>query len=100
MDIQVLCIGTWLEVAEKNKIFEKQDMASVISENEMKYVYTQLKQLAETHIDPRSRNICKVLANRMAQKLTNKLLCNGASFYSYVSAMGMCKKRTVFYRLK
>lgn len=72
MDIQVLCIGTWLEVAEKNKIFEKQDMASIISENEMKYVYSQLKQLAETHIDSRSRNICKVLANRIAQKLTNK----------------------------
>ena len=72
MDIQVLGIGTWLKTAEKNKIFESQDIASILLANEMQYVYSQLQQLAKTHTDLQSRNICKILANRMAQKLNNQ----------------------------
>ncbi len=72
MDIQVLGIGIWLKMAEKNKIFENQDMASIISLNEMQYVYRQLQQLAKTHTDLQSRNICEILTNRMAQKLINQ----------------------------
>lgn len=72
MDIQVLGIGTWLKTAEKNKIFESQDIASILLANEMQYVYSKLQQLAKTHTDLQSRNICKILANRMAQKLNNQ----------------------------
>lgn len=72
MDILVLGINTWIKIAEENKIFENRDLASATYINEMQYVYNQLQQLAHTHTDLQSRNICKILVNRLAQKLTNQ----------------------------
>lgn len=69
MDMQISGITTWLEIAEKNNIFAESDIASAIMANEIRHVYEQLLKLSETHTDPQSRHICKILTNKIMQKL-------------------------------